>query len=61
VRANYRTDWYNASWRNNPRSNHDLAGLEAACWFFAIGLSLTVLLCAHGYAENIGQALAVSG
>jgi len=61
MRADYRTDWHNASWSNNPRSNHDLAGLEAACRLFAIGLSLTVLLCALGYAEIIGQALAVSG
>jgi hypothetical protein len=35
--------------------------LEAVCWFVSVGMSLTVVFCALGYAESIGQALAISG
>jgi hypothetical protein len=52
---------YRTSWRSNPAGIHHGADLEAVCWFAAIGLSLTVLFCALGYAQGIGQALAFSG
>jgi hypothetical protein len=38
-----------------------LPDLEAVCWIAAIGISLTMLVCARGYADSICQALATSG
>jgi hypothetical protein len=52
---------YRASWRSNPVAGHHEADFTAVCWLVAIGLGLTVLSCALGYAEGIGQALASSG
>jgi hypothetical protein len=52
---------YGTFWSSNPIRTRHLADLEDACWFLAMGLSLTTLFCALGYAESIGQALAISG
>jgi hypothetical protein len=52
---------YGTSWNSNPIRTRHLADLEDVCWFLAVGLSLTALFCALGYAESIGQALAISG
>jgi hypothetical protein len=52
---------HRTAWRSAPVDIHDGAGLEPVCWLAAIGLSLTVLFCALGYAQGIGQALAFSG
>ena len=52
---------YRTSWRSNPAAPQHQADLTAVCWFVAMGLSLTALCFALGYAESIGQALALSG
>ena len=49
---------YRTSWRSNPAGTDHRADLTAVCWFIALGLSLTALVCTLGYAESIGQALA---
>jgi hypothetical protein len=49
---------YRASWSSNPAGTHHRTDLKAVCWFIALGLSLTALVCALGHAESIGQALA---
>jgi hypothetical protein len=56
----YEARAYQTSWRSNRAAIHR-AELEPVCWFVAIGLSLTVLFFALGYAESIGQALALAG
>jgi hypothetical protein len=55
MRMEYGASAYRASW--NPVGALDRADLPAVCWFAALGLSLTALFCALGYAEGIGQAL----
>ena len=52
--SSYRT------WSSNPVGTHHRDDLPAVCWFVALGLSLTALFFALGYAESIGQALAFS-
>ena len=52
---------YRTSWRSNRVGVYRRADLTAVCWFVAIGLSLTVLFCALGYTESIGQVLASAG
>jgi hypothetical protein len=49
--------WSPPAAASHPRLSH----LEVVCWFAAIGLSLTALGFALGYAESIGQALAMAG
>jgi hypothetical protein len=61
MRMEYQASSYRTSWRLNRAGVHHRADLEAVCWFVAIGLSVTTLFCALGYAESIGQALAFSG
>ena len=58
MRIEYGAGSYRASRSSNPAGTHQLADLTAVCWFVTMGLSLTALFCALGYAENIGQALA---
>jgi len=55
MRMEYGASAYRASW--NPVGALDRADLPAVCWFAALGLSLTALFFALGYAESIGQAL----
>jgi hypothetical protein len=50
-----------ASWNPIPATSLHLSDLVAVGWFAAIGFSLTALACALGYADGIGQALAISG
>jgi hypothetical protein len=57
----YGADSYRASWSLDPAGTHHLADLAAVCWFPVIGLSLTALFSALGYAQGIAQALAISG
>ena len=47
--------------RSDPVGTHHRADLEVVSWFGSVGLILTVILCALGYAESIGRALAISG
>jgi hypothetical protein len=47
--------------RSNPIWPHHRADLETVCWLVLVGLSLTAAFCGLGYAESIGQALAISG
>jgi hypothetical protein len=61
MRIEYGASSYRTSWSSNPVGTHHRADLTAVCWFVAIGLSLTALLCTLGYAESIGQALVFSG
>jgi hypothetical protein len=61
MRMEYGASSYRTSWSSNSAATHHPADLTAVCWFVAMGLSLTALFCALGYAENIGQALAFSG
>ena len=61
MRTEYGAGSYGTSWSFNPIHTRHLADLEGVCWFLAVGLSLTALFCALGYAESIGQALAISG
>jgi hypothetical protein len=61
MRTEYGVGSYGTSWSSNPIPTRHLADLEDACWLIAIGLSLTALFCVLGYAEGIGQALAISG
>jgi len=61
MRTEYGARSCGTSWRSNPIHTRHLADLEDICWFLGIGLSLTVLVCALGYGEIIGQALAISG
>jgi hypothetical protein len=61
MRTEYEAGSYGTSWSADPEHTGHLADLEEACWLIAIGSSLTALLCALGYAEGIGQALAISG
>jgi hypothetical protein len=56
----YEASAYRTSWRSNPVGTHHQADLSVVCWFAALGLSLTALFCALGYAESIAQALAFS-
>jgi hypothetical protein len=58
MRLEYGASAYRTSWRLNRVGTLDRADLSAVCWFAALGLSLTALFCALGYAESIGQALA---
>lgn len=58
MRIPYGADAYRPSWSSNPVDARDRADLTAVCWFVVIGLSLTVLFSAFGYAE-IGEALAM--
>jgi hypothetical protein len=60
MRMEYGASAYRTSWRSNPAGSLHRAELPAVCWFVALGLSLTALFCALGYAESIGQALAFS-
>ena len=60
MRLEYGASAYRTSWRSNPVGSLHWTDLPAVCWFVALGLSLTALFCALGYAENIGQALAFS-
>jgi hypothetical protein len=57
----YGASAYRTSWNSSPVGTHHHADLTAVCWFVAMGLSLTALCFALGYAESIGQALALSG
>ena len=61
MRTEYGAGSYGTSWSTDPKHAGHLTDLEEACWFIAIGSSLTALLCLLGYAESIGQALAISG
>ena len=61
MRIEYGANSYRTSWSSNPDGADHRADLTAICWFVAMGLSLTAVFCAHGYAESIGQALAFSG
>jgi hypothetical protein len=61
MRTEYGAGSYGVSWSSNPVPARHLADLEEACWLIAIGLSLTALSCVLGFAESIGQALAISG
>jgi hypothetical protein len=61
MRLEYGASSYRTSWSSNPARTHHRADLTAVCWFVAMGLSLTALFCALGYAESIGQALAFTG
>ena len=61
MKTGYGGGSYGASSNSNPVRIGHLGGPEGVCWFVAIGLSLTALFCALGYAETIGQALAMSG
>ena len=61
MRTEYGAGSYGTSWSSNSIRTRHLADLEEVCWFLAVGLSLTALFCALGYAESIGQALAISG
>ena len=58
MRTEYGAGAYHASW--SSKSEH-LDDLEGILWLLALGLSLTALVCASGYAEIIGSALAISG
>jgi hypothetical protein len=60
MRLEYGASAYRAPWSLNPVGTHYRADLTAVCWFVAIGLSLTALVCALGYADGIGQAFAFS-
>jgi hypothetical protein len=61
MRMEYGAGSYRVSWSSNPVGTRRQADLTTVCWFVAMGLSLTALFCALGYAESIGQALAFSG
>jgi hypothetical protein len=61
MRTEYGAGSYGTSWKAAPKTTGHLTDLEEACWLIAIGSSLTALLCALGYAESIGQALAITG
>lgn len=61
MRTQYGASTRGTSWSANPVRTRYLANIEEACWFVAIGLSLTVLFCALGYTESLGQTLAISG
>ena len=61
MRTEYGAGSYSTSWTSNRVPARHLADFEDACWFVAIGLSLTALLCVLGYAGSIGQALGTSG
>ena len=52
---------YRTSWSSKRVGSYCRADLTAVCWFVATGLSLTVLFCALGYTESIGQVLASAG
>jgi hypothetical protein len=52
---------YRTSWSANRVGTYRGADPTTVCLFVAIGLSLTVLFCALGYTESLGQALASSG
>jgi hypothetical protein len=56
--GSYRASW---SWSRARVRTRDRADFEAVCWFVALGLSMTALLCVLGYTVSIGQALAISG
>jgi hypothetical protein len=60
MRLEYGASAHRTSWRSNRIGPLDRADLTTVCWFVAMGLSLTALFCALGYAESIGQALAFS-
>lgn len=57
----YEAGSYRRSWSSNRVGSYRRADPTAVCWFVAIGLSLTLLFCALGYTESIGQALASAG
>jgi hypothetical protein len=59
MRTQYDVGSYGTPWRAYSKDAGHLADLEEACWLIAIGSSLTALLCALGYANTIGQALAM--
>jgi hypothetical protein len=61
MRTEYGAGSYGTSWSSNPTRTRHQADIEIICLFVATGLSLTTLFCALGYAESIGQALAISG
>jgi hypothetical protein len=61
MRLQYGASSYRTSWRSNPVGTRHRDDLTAVCLFVGIGLSLTALFCAFGYAESIGQALAFFG
>jgi hypothetical protein len=61
MRTEYRAGYYDTSCNSNPIRIRHLADLEDVCCLVAVGLSLTVLFCALGYAETVGRALAISG
>ncbi len=61
MRIEYGAGSYRASWNSSRVRSHHHADLPAICWFVAMGLTLTALLCTLGYAESIGQALAFAG
>ena len=61
MRTEYGAGPCGTSWNSNPIPTRHLADLEEVCWLLVAGLSLTALFCALGYAESIGQALAISG
>jgi hypothetical protein len=52
---------YRRSWSSHRAGTYREADPTAVCLFVAIGLSLTVLFCALGYTESIGQVLASAG
>jgi hypothetical protein len=60
MRMEYEAGPYRTSWKSTHTAIPDHADLAATCWLAVIGLSLTVLVCAWGYADSIGGALAMS-
>ena len=61
MRTQYGAGSYRVSWSSSRVGSDHHADLTAVCWFVATGLTLTALVCALGYAESIGQAMAFAG
>src|ERR1700761_6033209 len=61
MRAQYATGSYRTSSGSSAAAKRHLPDLVAVCCVAAAGLSLTVIICALGYADSVAQALAIPG
>ena len=61
MRTRISTGSYRSPSRSIRATGPHSSGLEVVCWVAAMGFCLTALIWRLGYADSLGQVLAISG